>query len=80
MSGCDVVLAAADEADGRAEGRAQQVVPLAHEIERRRDDQRAAPLGVDRHARDVRLAGAGRQHDHAATALRAATRSSASVW
>ena len=48
VSGCDVVLAAADHADLDAEARAQKVVPLAHQIERRRDDQRAAPLVVDR--------------------------------
>ena len=69
----DVVLAAADDADRDAERRAQQVVPLAHEIERRRDDQRAAPLVVDRQAGDVGLARAGRQHDDAA-ALRAPAR------
>ena len=76
----DVVIAAADDADRHAEGRAQEVVPLPHEVERRRDDERAAPHGVDRQDRDVRLAGAGRQHDDAAPACALATPSSASVW
>ena len=53
---------------GHAERRAQQVVPLAHEIERRRDDERAPADVVDRQDGDVRLARAGRQHDDAASA------------
>ena len=61
-----VVLAAADDADRDAERRAQDVVPLAHEIERRGDDQRAAPLVLDGEAGDPGLARARRQHDDAA--------------
>ena len=52
---------------GHAERRREKIVPLAHQIERRRDDQRAAPLVVDGHDRHLRLAGAGGQHDDAAT-------------
>ena len=70
----DVVLAAADDADRAAEGGAEQVVPLADEIERRRDDERAAPLVVDGQERDVGLAGARRQDDDAAAAMRAPRR------
>ena len=55
---------------GDAEGRAQHVVPLAHEIERRRQHQRAAPPVVDGEAGDPGLAGARRQHDHAAVLAR----------
>src|SRR5207253_578024 len=68
--GPDVVLPAADETDGAPEGRAQEVEPLADEIQRRRDHERRSLLCVDRHERDVTLAGAGRQDDDAATALR----------
>jgi hypothetical protein len=63
------ILAAPDHADLDAEARAQEIVPLPHEVERRGDDQRAATPFVDRHDRDVTLAGARRQ-DHDAAPLR----------
>src|SRR5262249_46631245 len=69
--GLDVVLAAADEADGDAEGGAQEVVPLADEVERRRDDECGAALVVDRHNGDVALSGTRRQYDDTAPARRA---------
>ena len=40
--GLDVVLAAADQADLGAEGQRQLVVPLVHQVDRRRDDQASA--------------------------------------
>jgi hypothetical protein len=61
-----VVVAAADDADLGCEGGAQSVVPLAHQIQGRRDDQRAALAVVDGHVRDQGLARPGRQHDDAA--------------
>ena len=62
-----VVLAAADDAHRVAEGDAQDVVPLADQIERGGDDQRAAALVVDGQAGDPGLARAGRQDDDAAS-------------
>jgi AmiR/NasT family two-component response regulator len=43
------VLAAADDAHRHVKRTAQEVVPLAHQIERGRHHQRAAALLVDRH-------------------------------
>ena len=76
----DVVLAAADDADGDAERGAEQVVPLADEIERRRDDERAAPLVVDGQHRDVALSGPGGQARRRPAPSRRFHAASASVW
>ena len=79
MRAANVVLAAAHEAHRPAERYREKIVPLAHQVERRRDDQRAATLVVDGHDRHVALARAGGQHDDASTSgLRHA--SSASAW
>ena len=61
----DRVFAAADEADRHAEAGPKHVVPLADQVQRRRQHQRAAAAIVDGQAGDVGLAGAGGQHDDA---------------
>src|SRR4051812_48246156 len=63
----NVVLAAPYQPDRPPERYRQKIVPLAHQIERGRDHERAAALVVDRHDRDVALASAGGQDDDAAT-------------
>ena len=47
----------------------KEVVPLPHEVERGRHDQRAPPFVVDGEHRHVGLAGAGRKHDHASPSM-----------
>jgi hypothetical protein len=64
----DAMLASADHSDVDRERAPQRVVPLAHEIEGGRDDEGAALAQIDRHQRDLGLAGAGREHHHAAAA------------
>ena len=64
-----VVLATADEPDRAPEGRAEQVEPLSDQVERGRDDERAAALVVDGEERHVALAGPRGQDDDAATAV-----------
>src|SRR5690606_11153834 len=59
-------LPAPNDPDQAAEGGPQKVVPLAHQIERRRDDERTATLLIDGHDRHVALAGSGGEHDDAA--------------
>ena len=71
VRGLHVVLAAADDAHSRAERRAQHVVPLAHEIERGREDDGAAPPILDGQAGEPGLARARRQDDDAAALVRA---------
>ncbi len=56
----DRVFAPADEADRHAEAGPKHVVPLADQVQRRRQHQRAAAAIVDGQAGDVGLAGAGR--------------------
>ena len=53
---------------------AQQAVPLRHEIERRRDDQRLAPDRVDGEQRHLGLAGPRRQDDQSSSVRRAPRR------
>ena len=50
------VLAAAQDADVAAETCPEDVVPLRHQVQRGRHDQRVAAGGVDRQQRDVGLA------------------------
>jgi hypothetical protein len=68
--GLQVVFAPADHADRRPERGPQDVVPLADEVQRRRDHQGAAAAVVDAKAGDPGLARPGRQHDHAAVPVR----------
>jgi hypothetical protein len=58
------VVPAADDADRLPERRAEQVVPLADQVQRGRDHEGAAPLVVDREARQPALPRPRREHDH----------------
>ena len=63
------VLAAAQQADVRAEGVAQLGVPLVQKVDGRRDDE-GGPGGLaDGEDGDMGLAGAGGQHDDATAAV-----------
>ena len=62
----DQMVAAADDADRAPKPVAQQTMPLRDQIQGRRHDERVAPHRVDGQQRDLGLAGARRQHDHAA--------------
>ena len=63
----DGVVTATDEADGTIERPAESVVPLANQIERRRDDEGAAAPMVHGHHRNVGLASTGGQHHDSST-------------
>ncbi len=62
----EFVATAAHDADVTRKARAQQIVPLAHEIQRRRHDQGATTFVVDGEHGHVALASTRRQHDDAA--------------
>ena len=64
----DAMVAVAEPTDRMRPARRERARPLIEQHARRHEDQRRdAELG-DRGERDERLAGAGRQHDHAAIA------------
>src|SRR5690554_1770378 len=66
--GLDAIFAAADHTNRLIKMRAEEIVPLAYEIEGRRDDERGAAIMIDRHQRELAFAGAGREDDEAAPA------------
>jgi hypothetical protein len=61
-----IIYALADKADFNVKGVAQSLMPLAEQIERRRDDERRTRCRSDGFDRDDRLPGAGGQNDYAA--------------
>src|SRR5215813_8090910 len=61
-----IAYALADNADFNIEGVAQSLMPLAEQIERRRDDERRTRCRSDGFDRDDRLPGASGQNHHAA--------------
>ncbi len=65
----DVVGPAAQEPDLDSEAQAEFVVPLVQKVDCRGDDQGRPRGALDRHVGQMRLAGSGRQHDHASAAL-----------
>src|SRR5262249_15707670 len=61
-----IAYALADNADFNIEGVAQSLMPLAKQIERRRDDERRTRCRSNGFERDDRLPGAGGQDHYAA--------------
>src|SRR5690554_685837 len=61
--GLDAIFAAADHTNRLIKMRAEEIVPLAYEIEGRRDDERGAAIMIDRHQRELTFTGARRQDD-----------------
>jgi hypothetical protein len=66
--GMHLVRAASHDPDLGGKARAEKIVPLANQVERRSDDQRAPSSIVDREHAEVALAGPGRQHHDPAAA------------
>ena len=66
----DVVVSAAEQPDLDAEAERELVVPLVHQVDGGGDDQGGPAGPLDGHVGQVRLAGPGRQDDHAAAAGR----------
>src|SRR5581483_10779148 len=58
----------ANETDGNIEGDEQLAIPLMEQVDRRCDNERWTGRLVDGENSQERLAGAGRQHDDAASA------------
>ena len=63
------MVAAAEQADLDGKRAGEQVVPLVHQVDGGSDDEGAALDFYHRHERDLRLARARGQDDHAATAV-----------